>query len=68
MKTLDLIKEANVAAKIKDPGMIKKIYIAMTNDGTIPKAVLARLGVRPTPEQALGLWSQLLDSALGNTR
>jgi hypothetical protein len=68
MKTLDLIKEANVAAKIKDPAMIKKIYIAMTNDGSIPKSALARLGVRPTPEQALQLWSQLLDGALSRTR
>lgn len=68
MKTLDLFTEANVAAKIKDPAMIKKIYIAMTNDGSIPKAALARLGVRPTPEQALQLWSQLLDGALSRTR
>lgn len=60
--------EANVANQIKDPKTAKLIYIAMTHDGTLPGAKLAKLGPKPTPEQTLQLWSDLLDESLSNTR
>ena len=62
------IFEANVAAKIKDPKMIKQIAIAMKHDGTLPRHKVAAMGTKPTDEQALNLWSELLDSALSRTR
>ena len=62
-----VVAEANVANKIKDPKTVKQIYIAMTHDGTLPKHALAKLGPKPTPEQTLGLWSELLDKSLSNT-
>jgi len=60
--------EANVASKIKDPKMIKQIAIAMKHDGTLPRHKVAAMGTKPTDEQALKLWSELLDSALSRTR
>lgn len=68
MKLKQIFAEANVAAKIKDPKMIKQIAIAMKHDGTLPRHKVAALGVKPTDEQALNLWSELLDSALSRTR
>jgi hypothetical protein len=68
MKLAQVITEANVAAKIKDPGTIEQIAIAMRHDGTLPRHKVAQLGVRPTDEQTLNLWSELLDGALSNTR
>jgi hypothetical protein len=62
------IIEANVAAKIRDPKMIKQIAIAMKHDGSLPRHKVAALGTKPTDEQALNLWSELLDSALSRTR
>jgi hypothetical protein len=62
------LAEASLAVKIKDPKTIKQIYIAMTHDGTLPGAKLAKLGPKPTPEQTLQLWSDLLDESLSNTR
>jgi hypothetical protein len=62
-----VVAEANVANKIKDPKTVKQIYIAMTHDGTLPKHALAKLGPKPTPEQTLALWSELLDKSLSNT-
>ena len=32
------VAEANIAAKIKDPAMIKRLGIAMKHDSTLPKA------------------------------
>ena len=60
--------EANVAAKIKDPKIIKQIAIAMRHDGTLPRAAVAKLGVKPTEQDTLALWSTLLDKSLSNTR
>jgi hypothetical protein len=65
---LNQLFEANIAAKIKDPKTIKMIRIAMTHDGTLPKAAIAKLGTKPTDEQTLQLWSNLLDQSLSNTR
>ena len=68
MNIIELIIEANVASKIKDPGRIKQIAIAMRHDGTLPKAAVAKLGPRPTEQSTLELWSQILDSSLSNTQ
>jgi hypothetical protein len=62
------LTEANVANKIKDPKIIKQVTIAMRHDGTLPRHKVAALGVRPTDEQTLQLWSELLDGALSHTR
>ena len=67
MKLEQLIVEANVAAKIKDPKTIKMLGIAMRHDGTLPKNKIAALGPKPADEQILKLWSDLLDSSLRST-
>jgi hypothetical protein len=61
------VTEANVAAKIKDPKTIKMLGIAMRHDGTLPKAKVAALGPKPSEEQILNLWSELLDASLQTT-
>ncbi len=60
--------EANVAAKIKDPKTIKMLGIAMRHDGTLPRHAVAKLGPKPTDDQILKLWSEMLDSSLRSTR
>jgi hypothetical protein len=67
MKLEQVITEANIAAKLKDPKMIKMLGIAMRHDGSIPKNKLAALGVSPTDEQIISLWSELLDDSLRTT-
>lgn len=86
MKLFDVIHdsaailEANVAAKIKDPKMIKMLSIAMKHDNTLPKNKIAALGPAtfgPEPkdeaelkqrnDQILKLWSDLLDASLRST-
>lgn len=86
MKLLDVIdefeviSEANVAAKIKDPKTIKMVAIAMKHDSTLPKHKVAALGPAafgPEPKdeternkrnaQILKLWSDLLDESLRTT-
>ena len=67
MRLANIIQEANVAAKLKDPKMIKMLGIAMRHDGTIPKNKIAALGTAPTDEQIVKLWSDLLDDSLRNT-
>jgi hypothetical protein len=61
------VAEANVAAKIKDPKTIKMLGIAMRHDSTLPKSKVAALGPKPTDEQILKLWSELLDASLQTT-
>jgi hypothetical protein len=61
------IFEANVAAKIKDPKIVKQVSIAMRHDPTVPKNKIAALGVKPTEEQIMQLWSDLLDGSLRTT-
>ena len=68
MNILDILSEANVAAKIKDPKIVKQIAIAIRHDGTLPKAAVAKLGPRPTPEDTLALWSTMLDQSLSRTQ
>jgi hypothetical protein len=67
MKLEQVITEVNIAAKLKDPKMIKMLGIAMRHDGSIPKNKLAALGVSPTDEQIISLWSELLDDSLRTT-
>jgi hypothetical protein len=68
MNSQELLIEANVADKIKDPKVIKQISIAMRHDGTLPKHAVAKLGPRPTEHDTLALWSAVLDKALSNTQ
>jgi len=67
LKKKRAVTEANVAAKIKDPKTIKMLSIAMRHDGTLPKAKVAALGPKPSEEQILNLWSELLDASLQTT-
>lgn len=67
MKLNQIVVEANVAAKLKDPKQIKMLTIAMRQDATLPKDKMAKLGPRPTDEQTVALWSELLDSSLAQT-
>ena len=67
MKIDQFVSEANVAAKIKDPKMMKQIAIAFRHDSSIPPGMVAKLGPKPTDEQILNAWSQLLDKSLSNT-
>jgi hypothetical protein len=61
------LTEANVAAKIKDPKTMKMLGIAMRHDGTLPKNKVAALGPKPTDEDILKLWSDILDASLRST-
>ena len=67
MRLAQVITEANIAAKLKDPKMIKMLGIAMRHDGSIPKNKIAALGTNPTDEQTVKLWSDLLDDSLRST-
>jgi hypothetical protein len=67
MRLEQVIIEANIAAKLKDPKMIKMLGIAMRHDGTIPKNKIAALGTAPSEEQIVKLWSDLLDDSLRST-
>lgn len=61
------LTEANVARKINDPKTMKMLRLAIRHDGSIPKHKLAALGPRPSDEEILELWSELLDDSLSNT-
>lgn len=67
MKLSQVILEANIAAKLKDPKTIKMLAIAMRHDSTLPKSKVAALGTKPTDEQVVKLWSELLDDSLRTT-
>lgn len=67
MRLAQVITEANIAAKLKDPKMAKMLGIAMRHDSSIPKNKLAALGTSPTDEDNLKLWSELLDDSLRST-
>jgi hypothetical protein len=67
MKLKQLIVEANVASKVlKDPKMTKMLAIAFRHDNTLPKSAIAKLGPRPTDQEAVTLWSELIDGVLSN--
>ena len=67
MKLNQIVLEANVAAKLKDPKMVKMLSIAMRHDGTLPKDRVAKLGPKPSDEKIVQLWSELLDASLTTT-
>jgi hypothetical protein len=67
MRLEHIIQEANVAAKIKDPKTMKMLGIAMRHDGTLPKGKVAALGPKPSDEDILKLWSDMLDASLRST-
>jgi len=67
MKLGQIILEANIAAKLKDPKMIKMLGVAMRHDGTLPKAKVAALGPKPSDDEIVKLWSDLLDMSLRAT-
>jgi hypothetical protein len=67
MKLDQIVLEANVAAKLKDPKMVKMLTIAMRHDGTLPRNKVAALGPKPSDDQVVNLWSELLDSSLTST-
>jgi hypothetical protein len=67
MRLRTVVREANVAAKLKDPKTIKMLGIAMRHDSTIPKNKIAALGTAPSDEQIVKLWSELLDDSLRRT-
>ncbi len=79
MKLNQIISEANIAAKLKDPKMIKMLGIAMRHDSTLPKNKVASLGsalfsrevdsaaATENAEKLLKLWSELLDDSLRST-
>ena len=59
------ITEADIAAKVlKDPKQTKMLAIAFRHDHTIPKNIVARLGPKPTDDQVVQAWSQLIDDTL----
>jgi len=67
MKLNQIVLEANVAAKLKDPKMVKMLSIAMRHDSTLPKDRVAKLGPKPSDDEIVQLWSDLLDSSLSST-
>jgi len=67
MKLDQIIVEANIAAKLKDPKTIKMLGIAMRHDSTLPKNKVAALGTKPTDDQIVKLWSEMLDDSLRTT-
>jgi hypothetical protein len=67
MRLDQFVVEANVAAKIKDPGMIKRIAIAWRHDSTLPPNMLSKLGPRATDDQIVKAWSEVLDKTLSDT-
>jgi len=67
MKLNQIVLEANVAAKLKDPKMVKMLSIAMRHDSSLPKDRVAKLGPKPSDEEVVQLWSDLLDSSLSST-
>lgn len=65
MNLLELLTEANVAAKImKDPKTVKMLTIAWRHDGTLPKNLIAKLGPKPEDQAIVQAWSDLLDDTL----
>ncbi len=67
MKLEQIVLEANIAAKLKDPKTVKMLGIAMRHDGTLPRDKVAKLGTKPDDQALLQLWSEMLDSSLRNT-
>lgn len=58
------LREANIAAKIKDEKMQKQLRIAVTHDSTIPRHLIAKLGPNPTNAEVVEFYSKLIDDTL----
>jgi len=79
MKLNQILIEANIAAKLKDPKLIKMLGIAMRHDSTLPKTKVAALGPatfssnvdsakqEENNQKILNLWSEILDDSLRST-
>ncbi len=68
MKARDIILEANPAAKIlPDQKMTKMLAIAIRHDETLPRTIVAKLGPRPTDQDLVKVWSDLIDQSLRAT-
>ncbi len=67
MKLDQIVLEANIAAKLKDPKTVKMLGIAMRHDGSLPRDKVAKLGTKPDDQALLQLWSEMLDSSLRTT-
>jgi hypothetical protein len=69
MKLSQVIAEANAAVKVlKDPKRAKMLAIAFRHDHSVPHNALAKLGPKPTDEDIVKLWSELLDQSLNLSR
>jgi len=69
MNIIELITEANVATKLRGDLKTKKLLrIAVYHDATFNRRLLSRLGPRPTDDDILDLWSEVLDSTLSATK
>lgn len=65
MKLTQLLNEANPGAKVlKDPRSTKMLAIAMRHDNTLPIHVIAALGPRPSDQELVKTWSNLIDKTL----
>ena len=68
MNLRELILENNPGKQIiGNPSMVKMLMIAMDHDKTLPKTKLARLGHKPSAEELVNFWSDLIDNSLRST-
>ena len=68
MKLTQIVNEANIAAKLKDPKTIKRLIIAIRHDNTLPRTAVAKLGPKPSDAEIVQMWSDILDQSLSRTR
>lgn len=68
MKMYEILVESVADKIMSDPRTLKMLGIAFRHDHTIPRAVLAKLGPRPTDKEIAFAWSNLLDGALSDTK
>ena len=65
IKNKRVVTEANIGAKIlKDPKQTKMLSIAFRHDHTIPRHLVAKLGPKPTDQEIVQAWSELMDTTL----
>lgn len=68
MKLTQLITESNPGEKVlRDPKMTKMLTIAMRHDPTLPTHIIAKLGPKPSEQDLVKMWSELVDKALQST-
>jgi hypothetical protein len=65
MKLKQIALEANAAVKVlKEPKKAKMLAIAFRHDHSVPHNAVAKLGPKPTDEDIVKVWSDLLDQSL----